>query len=86
MLAQTIPVDEAGRITLPETILRALRLQPKREVVIELVEGGAVIRPTHSKTPITERIAAMNLPVAQWKEMEDEIEAGRNSPFRERRR
>lgn len=84
MIAQTITVDEAGRITFPETILRALRLQPKLEVVIELVEGGAVIKPKHPKNPITERIAAMNLPVAHWKEMEDEIEAGRGIPFRER--
>ncbi|MBI3959636.1 MAG: AbrB/MazE/SpoVT family DNA-binding domain-containing protein [Chloroflexi bacterium] len=87
MVVQTLRVDEAGRITLPETILYALRLYPKIEVVIELVEGGAIIKPKHPTTPITERIAAMNLPVANWKQMEHEIEAGWSVlDFRERAR
>jgi AbrB family looped-hinge helix DNA binding protein len=77
MLAQTITIDQAGRITLPKQILDALKLQPETELVIEVIETGIVIRPKHLAAPLTERIAAMNLPVANWEQMEREIEAGR---------
>ena len=77
MFTQTITIDRAGRITLPKQILDALGVYPEAEVVIELMETGVVIKPKHLITPITERIAAMNLPVADWDQMEQEIEAGR---------
>ena len=77
MFTQTITIDRAGRITLPKQILDALGVYPEAEVVIELMETGVVIKPKHLITPITERIAAMNLPVAEWDQMEQEIEAGR---------
>ena len=77
MFTQTITIDRAGRITLPKQILDALGVQPEAEVVIELMETGVVIKPKHHITPITGRIAAMNLPVADWDQMEQEIEAGR---------
>ena len=77
MFTQTITIDRAGRITLPKQILDALGVRPEAEVVIELTETGLVIKPKHLITPITERIAAMNLPVADWDQMEQEIEAGR---------
>ena len=74
MFTQTITIDRAGRITLPKQILDALGVQPEAEVVIELMETGVVIKPKHPITPITERIAAMNLPIADWDQMEQEIE------------
>lgn len=77
MFTQTITIDRAGRITLPKQILDALGVHPETEVVIELMETGLVIKPKHPITPITERIAAMNLPVAAWDQMEQEIETGR---------
>lgn len=77
MFTQTITIDRAGRITLPRQILDALGVHPETEVVIELMETGLVIKPKHPITPITERIAAMDLPVAAWDQMEQEIEAGR---------
>ena len=77
MFTQTITIDRAGRITLPKQILDALGVHPEAEVVIELMETGVVIKPKHPITPITGRIAAMNLPVADWDQMEQEIEAGR---------
>ncbi len=77
MFTQTVTIDRAGRITLPKQILDALGVRPEAEVVIELMETGLVIKPKHPITPITERIAAMNLPVAAWDQMEQEIEAGR---------
>jgi bifunctional DNA-binding transcriptional regulator/antitoxin component of YhaV-PrlF toxin-antitoxin module len=77
MFAQTITIDQAGRIALPRQILEALGVQPEAELVIELKDIGAVIKPQYPVAPITERIAAMNLPVDNWEVMEQEIEAGR---------
>lgn len=77
MLAQTITIDRAGHIALPKQILDALGLRPEAEVVIELTETAIMIKPKHPTVPITERIAAMGLPVAGWDQMEQEIEAGR---------
>ena len=77
MFAQTITIDQAGRITLPRQILDALGVLPQTELVIELKDISAVIKPKHPAAPITERIAAMNLPIADWEVMEKEIEAGR---------
>ena len=77
MFAQTITIDPVGRITLPEQILDALGLRPETELVIELKETVAVLKPKRSLPPITARIAAMNLPVADWEVMEKEIDAGR---------
>jgi len=77
MFAQTITIDQAGCITLPRQILDALGVLPQTELVIELKDIGAVIKPKYPAAPITARIAAMNLPVADWEVMEKEIEAGR---------
>ncbi len=77
MFAQTIPIDQGGRITLPQQILEALGVQPEAEVVIALTETGVVLKPKYAVTPITDRLAAMNLPVSDWERMEQEIEAGR---------
>ena len=79
MFTQTITIDRAGRITLPKQILDALGVSTSHEVevVIELTETGAMIRPANIPTPITARIGAMELPVADWEQMEQEIEAGR---------
>lgn len=76
MLTQVAVIDEAGRLTLPKPALEALGVPPRAEVVIEVTESGVVLRPK-AHTPITERISAMNLPVADWKQMENETEAGR---------
>ena len=77
MFAQTITIDQAGRITLPRQILDAWGVPPQTELIIEFKDISAVIKPKHQSTPITERIAAMNLPVDNWEIMEREIEAGR---------
>ncbi len=77
MFTQTITIDRHGRITLPKRILDALGMQPETEVIIELADKEIVIKPKQPDTPITKRIAAMNLPVAEWEQMEREIEAGR---------
>ncbi len=75
MLAQLTKIDQAGRVTLPQEALDALGLVPETEVVVELADQQIVIKPRQSTHPITERIAAMALPVANWEQLETEIES-----------
>ncbi len=75
----TIHIDEAGRLLLPADIMRSLGLRPDEDVVGEVLEEGLLIRAPHREWPITARIAAMNLPVSDWEEMEGGIEAGRGA-------
>jgi len=79
MSSQTVTIDRAGRIALPKQALDALgaHTAQEAEVVLELTETGVILKPKREMTPITDRIAAMNLPVADWKQMEQEINAGR---------
>ena len=77
MSPQTVVIDHAGRITLPKSALDALGVHPDEEVTLSLTDEGLVIKPKRTAATITERIAAMNLPVADWETMEQEIEAGR---------
>ena len=76
MLAQTVKIDRAGRVTLPQPALDVLRDQTsdESEVVVELTDEGVILKPKRVETPITARIAAMNLPVADWTQMEQDIE------------
>ncbi len=69
-------IDRKGRVAIPPSILDALGLLPEAEVVISLTNAGVLIKPKNS-VPITDRIAAMNLPVAEWEQMETEFELGR---------
>ena len=73
----TTTVDRQGRVKLPRQILDALGVQSETEIVIEITAAGALIKPHQTLTPITEKIAAMNLPVADWEQMEQEIVEGR---------
>jgi len=80
MFSKTLTVDKSGRIVLPQPILTALGVTASSEsdvdVVVELTESGVILKPKQA-TPITDRIAAMALPVADWPQMEQEIEEGR---------
>ncbi len=77
MTPHTVMIDQAGRITLPKSALDALGIGPDEEVILALTDEGLIIKPKHATAAITERIAAMNLPVTDWETMEQEIEAGR---------
>jgi len=78
MLTQMVVIDSAGRITLPKKILETLRITPKSEVILEVANNDElIIKLKKATSSITEKIAAMNLPVADWSDMEQEIEAGR---------
>jgi len=79
MLSQMSTIDKNGRVALPKPMLDALGIVSDSEVVIELTDVGIVIKSTNLTPSITQRIADMNLPVADWEEMEQEIDAGRRS-------
>jgi AbrB family looped-hinge helix DNA binding protein len=79
MLSQMSTIDKNGRVALPKPMLDALGIASDSEVVIELTDVGIVIKSTNLTPSITQRIADMNLPVADWEEMEQEIDAGRRS-------
>jgi bifunctional DNA-binding transcriptional regulator/antitoxin component of YhaV-PrlF toxin-antitoxin module len=74
-----VTIDRSGRVVLPQPALEVLGVPAsvESEVLIELTSTGVVLKPKPAATPITQRIAAMNLPVADWAQMEQEIDAGR---------
>ena len=72
----TAHIDDAGRVTLPATILEALGIGPDHGVRIEVTKDGILLRPERQQLTITERIAAMNLPAGEWGTMKREIEDG----------
>ena len=73
----TAHIDGAGRVTLPTTVLEALGIGPDHDVRIEVTKDGILLRPERQQLTITERIAAMNLPVREWGTMKREIKDGR---------
>jgi len=76
MLSQTIQIDKRGRIELPRKMREILGLLPETDVIVELTEKGIFIKPKLTATPLTQKIADMDLPVAEWSQMEREIERG----------
>lgn len=51
---------------------------PKSEVILEVTDKAEIlIKPKKPSLSITNKIASMSLPVANWLEMEQEIEVGR---------
>ena len=72
MASATCTIHNQSCVMLPQSVLDAAGLAVGAEVVIEASRGRIVIRPKRL-TPITARIAAMELPVGDWPAMEDEI-------------
>lgn len=77
MYTRITKIDRQGRISIPHDMLNKLGLLPEKDVIIEFFKSGIVIKPKSIETPITKKIAAMNLPVSDWEQIEDEIEKGR---------
>ncbi len=73
---QLSKIDNQVRIQLPTQIQEILGLQPDTDIVIELKEDGILIKPKKIDAPITQKFSKMNLPVSDWKDMENEIESG----------
>ncbi len=76
MAKQITKIDKHGRIELPKEMREMCGLLPETDVLIEVKEDGIFIKPRLAETPVTQKIAEMDLPVAGWEEMEKEIEAG----------
>jgi bifunctional DNA-binding transcriptional regulator/antitoxin component of YhaV-PrlF toxin-antitoxin module len=77
MLTLVIQIDKQGRIELPQQMCDVLGLLPDSAVIVELTANGIFIRPKLTATPLTQKIANMDLPISDWSQMEQEIEAGR---------
>jgi AbrB family looped-hinge helix DNA binding protein len=77
MTTQTARIDRSGRISLPKPVRDFLRLKPGSQVIIEVRGKEVMLRAEEGVTSITNRIAALALPVGDWEQMEREIEAGR---------
>ncbi len=76
MNTQTCQIDSQGRITLPKDAFDLMGLLPNMNVMLELTTS-IVIKPKQNLPPITAEIAKMELPVADWEEMAQEVEDGR---------
>ena len=70
----TVPVDLYIQL---EATVKRRRLRSVEQLLEEWQSNEIDLHQPHSDTPITERIAAMYLPVFDWEQMEREIEAGR---------
>ncbi len=81
-MVHTLTIDQKGRIKLPWQIMESLGVKTDTELIIEITEAGLLLKPKLSRaaTPLTDQISAMNLPVADWELMEQEINAGRLAP------
>ena len=77
MFEQTVTVDKRGRIALPADVRQALGVGPDDKLTMRLVDKKLVLEAKPELGPITRRIAAMGLPVADWEDMEQQIEQGR---------
>jgi antitoxin component of MazEF toxin-antitoxin module len=75
MTTQLSTIDASGKVELPRQMLDSLGLAPGTTVVLELAERTISIRQQSDLAPITRGIAGMNLPVSDWQDMEEEIEA-----------
>ena len=75
--AYSCTINPKGELLLPKKVCHLLGWLPEMEVTIELTNAAIVIRPKQAFSPITADIASMGLPVADWEQMEQEIEKGR---------
>ena len=70
-------IDKFGRVLIPAKMREALCLKESTAVYIEDRGDELIIRPMHTKTTdAAKKISEMNLPVDDWKTMEQEIESG----------
>jgi len=77
MITQTCQIDSQGRITLPKYAFDLMGLLPNMNVTLELRKTSIVIKQKLNLPPITAEIAQMELPVADWEQMAQEVEEGR---------
>lgn len=76
-MMQTLTIDQKGRIKLPWQMMESLGMKADTELIVEMTEFGLLLKPKSSSTPLTDQLSAMDLPVADWEQMEQETNAGR---------
>ncbi len=76
-MMQTLTIDQKGRIKLPWQMMESLGMKADTELIVEMTEFGLLLKPKSSATPLTDQLSAMDLPVADWEQMEQETNAGR---------
>ena len=76
-MVHTLTIDQKGRIKLPWQMMESLGVKADTELVVEMTESGLLLKPKLASTPLTDQLSAMDLPVADWDQMEQEIDAGR---------
>lgn len=79
-MMQTLTIDQKGRIKLPWQMMESLGMKADTELIIEITDSGLLLKPKSSATPLTDQLSAMDLPVADWAQMAQEIDAGRIAP------
>lgn len=81
-MVHTLTIDQKGRIKLPWQIIESLGMKTDTELIVEMTESGLLLKPKSfpTSTPLTDQLSAMNLPVVDWEQMEQEVEAGRLAP------
>ena len=79
ILTQSTHIDQSGRVLLPLPMLEAIGVAPETDVLVQVVGSDILIRSKRSLPPITAYLAEMALPVADWTQMEREIEEGRSA-------
>jgi bifunctional DNA-binding transcriptional regulator/antitoxin component of YhaV-PrlF toxin-antitoxin module len=78
-MMHTLTIDQKGRIKLPWQIMESLGMKADTELIVEMTDFGLLLKPKSSRTPLTDQLAAMNLPAGDWEQMEAEINAGRTN-------
>lgn len=76
MSPQIAIIDKNRNIQLTDEMCRTSGIQLDTEVIIEATKNGIFIRPKIENTPLTNKLINMQLPVADWEQLENEIEKG----------
>ena len=76
MSSQVVKIDKNRNIQLTDEICQKSGIQPESDVIIEATQKGIFIRSKLESTPITDELIKMQLPVADWEQLECDIEKG----------
>jgi AbrB family looped-hinge helix DNA binding protein len=68
-----VNIDKFGRILIPKHLRNMCGLFENATVAVEAIKNKLILIPVHKRDKsITRKIASMNLPVDDWKVMEQE--------------
>jgi len=75
-MEKIIEMDKSGRVVIPKELRQALRIRDAQPLLVELRKGEIVLKPLNLKGDPLKAIAEMNLPIAEWEQVEKQIEEG----------